>query len=331
MRVLSLFPIHSLLQFFSILDFVLHISSVYSQIVTWYQSLEGSGVCLWALDFDLEWFFGSFYFSSDFRAMIMAGEANTTSSDTVSSSSFQLTSVQQIPKHDGYHTTPSAGNSQRIDTPVQVFTHTLSPMLASPQQMVHSGFNVSVPTQGALMSHAGSVHQISLVYATSQAGASHAGASHQKNSTVPQQPMVADLGDDSEYHLADHMQDIGTREVSQEFHSDAALDNTESQQQNSVPSQQPQQRVNDDSSQQPVNTDRTADHVQHTDVDIHNVDVDIQSDGINAFQPLHVYSDNDIHEELFPEDAQVTDEIVTEVLQGDNAMVPDGVLPDGFY
>ncbi|KAK9033626.1 hypothetical protein V6N11_049812 [Hibiscus sabdariffa] len=281
-------------------------------------------------------------------------------------------------------------------------------MSASPQQMVHSGFNVSVPTQGALMSHAGSVHQMSPVYATSQPSSSHASASHmnsspaapttcvttssqwpvandgawypdtgathhvtndsanlqagtvytakefeasvkeyglplvvssplvissqQRDSNVSQQPMVADLGDDdSECHPADHMQDqtmqdIDTREVSQELYSHAALDGTEPQQQNFVSSQQ-SQRVR-------VDTDRTAVHVKHTDVDIQNVDIDIQRDSV---QPSPVHSGNGIHEELFPEDAQVTDGVVTEILQGDNAMVLDGfqtnnaMEPDGNF
>ncbi|KAL4273926.1 hypothetical protein GQ457_13G024130 [Hibiscus cannabinus] len=75
--------------------------------------------------------------------------------------------------YQGYHTAVSPGNTQRVDTPVQVFTHTLSPMSASPQQMLHSGFNVSVPTQGALISHPGSVHQMTPMH-VSQGGSSHA-------------------------------------------------------------------------------------------------------------------------------------------------------------
>ncbi|KAK8997464.1 hypothetical protein V6N11_020941 [Hibiscus sabdariffa] len=74
----------------------------------------------------------------------------------------------------------------KVDTPVQVFTHTLSPMSASPQQMVHSGFNVSVPTQGVLMSHpvSGSMYQMTPMH-ISQGGSSHASSHAASSPTTP--------------------------------------------------------------------------------------------------------------------------------------------------
>ncbi|KAL4310093.1 hypothetical protein GQ457_01G027720 [Hibiscus cannabinus] len=125
-----------------------------SKIVTWYQSLDDPGSSLW-----------------------------------ISSSGSDLENDNQNEGYQGYHTAVSSGNNQKVDTPVQVFTHTLSPMSASPQQMVYSGnsgFNVSVPTQGVLMSHlvSGSMHQMTPMH-VSQGGSSHASSHAASSPTTP--------------------------------------------------------------------------------------------------------------------------------------------------
>ncbi|KAK9004125.1 hypothetical protein V6N11_001934 [Hibiscus sabdariffa] len=254
-------------------------------------------------------------------------------------------------------------------------------MSASPKQMLHSGFNVSVPTQGALISHPGSMHQMTPMH-ISQGGSSHASShvasspttpatyvttssqwpvtndgactftvsqsldelakeheasvkesglplvvssplivsSQQRNFNVSQQPMVTDLGDgDSGCHPVSHihdqtMQNIDIQEVSQELHSPVVL---EPQQQNLESSQQSQQVH--------VDMSHNADHIQHTVVDIQNTDIDVHRDSVQI-SPAH--SGNDIHEDIFPQDAQVTDEIVAEELQGDSAILDD--FQDGF-
>ncbi|KAL4284641.1 hypothetical protein GQ457_16G010410 [Hibiscus cannabinus] len=96
----------------------------------------------------------------------------------------QLQSQGARGRRGGYHIVVSPGNTQRVDTSVQVFTHTLSPMSASPQQMLHSGFNVSVPTQGSLISHPGSVHQMTPMH-SSQGGSSHASSYVAPSPTTP--------------------------------------------------------------------------------------------------------------------------------------------------
>ncbi|KAK9046375.1 hypothetical protein V6N11_052264 [Hibiscus sabdariffa] len=228
-------------------------------------------------------------------------------------------------------------------------------MPASPQQMVNSGFNVSVPTQRTLMSHAGPVHQMSPVYATSQAGSSHASSSHMNSPTAAPATYVttssqwpaandgacgcvvkssqsqnvllrAKLTPEGLYKLSSPTHNNGSSSSS--LHSDRGdfsptQLNSQSFSSSGLPStfivSQSLDELGNDAECHP------ADHMQ---------DRTMQDSG-NEPSPVHsgnepspVHSGNGIHEELFPEDAQVTDEIVTEVLQGDNAVVLNGFQTD---
>ncbi|KAL4347243.1 hypothetical protein GQ457_17G004450 [Hibiscus cannabinus] len=119
-------------------------------------------------------------------ARILSHDSNTGGSKMDHYDGNQLQSQGARGRRGGYHTAVSSGNNQKVDTPVQVFTHTLSPMSASPQQMMHSGFNVSVPTQGVLMSHpvSGSMHQMTPMH-ISQGGSSHASSHAASSPTTP--------------------------------------------------------------------------------------------------------------------------------------------------
>ncbi|KAK8506949.1 hypothetical protein V6N12_009260 [Hibiscus sabdariffa] len=133
-------------------------------------------------------------------------------------------------------------------------------MAASPQQMVHSGFNISVPTQGAPMSHIGPAHHVSHVYASSSL--SQSGASRQ--------PVDASLADDSGVQPAD----------------DQPVD----------------ANLADDSGVQPAD--------------------DVQNTGVGVSQPSTTHPGDNTHGELFIEDEQGCDEIMANMPQGGDEMVP---------